>query len=104
MTEEESQLNIKIDPKLLLALKLEANKYGKPLKEDKETKEMLKDVGMILDPNPIDEREAELKNICRSLGLTEDMPDMPKDKIKELYKKDSPYYGELPKDLIKKGV
>ena len=31
MTEEESQLNIKIDPKLLLALKLEANKYGKPL-------------------------------------------------------------------------
>ena len=48
--------------------------------------------------------EQELKNICRSLGLTEDMPDIPKEKIKELYKKDSPYYGELPKDLIKKGV
>ena len=80
------------------------NGYGKPLKEDKETKELLKEAGMILDPNPIDEREQELKNICRSLGLTEDMPDMPKEKIKELYKKDSPYYGELPKDLIKKGV
>ena len=48
--------------------------------------------------------EEELRSICRSLGLTEDMPDMPREKIEELYKKDSPYYGELPKDLIKKGV
>ena len=59
---------------------------------------------MILDPNPIDEREEELKHICRSLGLTEEMPDMPIEKIKELYKKDSPYYGELSKDLLKRGV
>ncbi|MBT6795922.1 hypothetical protein HOA97_03195 [bacterium] len=81
-----------------------SNEYGKPLKEDKETRTMLKDVGMILDPNPISEREEELKNICRSLGLTEEMPDMPKNKIKELYKKDSPYYEELPKDLLKEMV
>ena len=80
------------------------NKYGKPLKENKDVKEQLKEAGMILDPNPIDQREEELRNICRSLGLTEEMPDMPKNKIKELYKKDSPYYGELPKDLIKRGV
>ena len=37
-------------------------------------------------------------------GFTEEMPDMPKDKIKALYEEDSPYYGELPPDLDKKGV
>lgn len=37
-------------------------------------------------------------------GFKEDMPDMPKDKIKEMYDEDSIYYGELPPDLEKKGV
>ena len=47
-----------------------SNHYGKPLKEDKDTRSLLKDLGMIMDPNPIDEREAELRNICKSLGLS----------------------------------
>ena len=80
------------------------NKYGKPYKEDKNVKEELSDLGMIQPMDPLPGREEELKHICRMFGFTEDMPDMPKDKIKELYKKDSIYYGELPKGLEKKGV
>ena len=56
----------------------------KVLKRSILVKEQLKEAGMILDPNPIDQREEELRSICRSLGLTEEMPDMPKNKISVL--------------------
>ena len=80
------------------------NKYGKPYKEDKNVKEELTDLSMIQPKDPLPGREEELKHICRMFGFKEDMPDMPKNKIRELYKKDSIYYGELPKGLEKKGV
>ena len=80
------------------------NKYGKPYKEDSNVKEELTDLDMIQPKDPLPGREEELKHICRMFGFKEDMPDMPKNKIKDLYKKDSIYYGELPKGLEKKGV
>ena len=80
------------------------NKYGKPYKEDKKVREELTDLGMIQPMDPLPGREEELKHICRMFGFIEDMPDMPKNKIKEMYKKDSIYYGELPPGLEKRGV
>lgn len=80
------------------------NEYGKPLEEDQEVKEELKKRKMIQPMDPLPGREEELKHICRMFGFKDDMPDMPKDKIRELYKMDSPYYGELPPNLEDKGV
>ncbi len=80
------------------------NSYGTPLKEDQEVKEELKRKKMIQPMDPLPWREGELKHLCRMFGLKEDMPDMPKEKIRELYKEDSPYYGELPPNLEEKGV
>lgn len=81
------------------------NEYGTPLKEDQEVKEELKNEKMIQPMDPLPGREEELKHICRMFGFKEDMPDMPKDKIKALYEdEDSPYYGELPEGLEEKGV
>ena len=54
--------------------------------------------------DPLPGREEELKHICRMFGFTEEMPDMPKEHIKAMYEEDSPYYGELPPGLEKKGV
>ena len=59
---------------------------------------------MIQPMDPLPGREEELKHICRMFGFKEDMPDMPKERIRELYEEDSPYFGELPPDLDKKGV
>lgn len=80
------------------------NEYGTPLEENRDVKEDLKSRKMIQPMDPLPGREEELKHICRMFGFKEEMPDMPKDKIRELYKKDSPYYGELPPDLEDKGV
>lgn len=80
------------------------NEYGNALEEDQEVKEELKKQKMIQPMDPLPGREEELKHICRMFGFKEDMPDMPKERIKELYQKDSPYYGELPPDLEDKGV
>ena len=66
MTEEESQLNIKIDPKLLLALKLEANKYGKTLEifiTERLNKDLQEDKNNILEKKLIRiEKELNLLN------------------------------------------
>lgn len=80
------------------------NEYGNALKEDQEVKEKLKEKKMIQEMDPRPGREEELKHICRMFGFKEDMPDMPKDHIRELYSEDSPYYGELPPNLEDKGV
>jgi len=78
--------------------------YGTPLNEDKEVREQLEDENLIQPMDPLPGREEEIKHICRMFGFTEDMPDMPKDKILEMYEEDSPYYGELPPGLEKRGV
>ena len=80
------------------------NEYGTPLKEDPNVKEQLRECRMIQPMDPLPGREEELRHICRMFGLREDMPDMPKDKIKALYEKDSIYYGEVPPGLEEKGV
>lgn len=80
------------------------NKYGNPLKEDNKVKQELAQKKMIQPMDPLPGREEELRHICRMFGLREDMPDMPRDKIKALYEEDSPYYGELPPGLEEKGV
>ena len=54
--------------------------------------------------DPLPGREEELRHICRMFGFTEDMCDMPKDKVLEMYEEDSPYYGELPLGLEERGV
>lgn len=78
--------------------------YGTPLKEDKEVREQLENENLIQPMDPLPGREEEIKHICRMFGFTEDMADMPKDKILEMYEEDSPYYGELPPGLEKRGV
>jgi nitroreductase len=80
------------------------NEYGTPLKEDAEVKEQLKEEHMIQPMAPHPGRDEELKHLCKMFGLDEGMPDMPKEKIKELYKEDSIYYGEVPPGLEDKGV
>ncbi len=78
--------------------------YGTPLKEDKEVREQLVSRYLIQPMDPLPGRDEEIKHICRMFGFTEEMPDMPKDKILEMYEEDSPYYGELPPGLEKRGV
>lgn len=78
--------------------------YGTPLKEDKEVREQLVSRNLIQPMDPLPGRDEEIKHICRMFGFTEEMPDMPKDKILEMYEEDSPYYGELPPGLEKRGV
>lgn len=80
------------------------NTYGTPLKEDPAVKEMLRESRMIQPMDPLPGREEELRHVCRMFGLKEDMPDMPKEKIRALYEKDSIYYGEIPPGLEEKGV
>ena len=80
------------------------NTYGTPLKEDPAVKEMLRESKMIQPMDPLPGREEELRHVCRMFGLREDMPDMPKEKIRALYEKDSIYYGEVPPGLEEKGV
>ena len=80
------------------------NQYGTPLKEDQAVKEQLRECRMLQPMDPLPGRDEELKHICRMFGLSEDMPDMPKDKIRALYEKDSIYYGEVPPGLEDKGV
>ena len=78
--------------------------YGTPLKEDKEVRKQLEDENLIQPMDPLPGREEEIRHICRMFGFTEDMPDMPKEKILEMYEENSPYYGELPPGLEKRGV
>jgi len=78
--------------------------YGTPLEEDKDVRKELELENLIQPMDPLPGREEELKHICRMFGFTEEMPDMPKEKILEMYEEDSPYYGELPPDLEKRGV
>lgn len=80
------------------------NQYGTPLKEDQAVKEQLRECRMLQPMDPLPGRDEELKHICRMFGLSEDMPDMPKEKIRALYEKDSIYYGEVPPGLEDKGV
>ncbi len=80
------------------------NEYGIPLKEDAEVKEELKKAKMIQPMDPHPGRDEELKRLCKMFGLDEGMPDMPKEKIRALYEKDSIYYGEVPEGLEEKGV
>lgn len=80
------------------------NQYGTPLKEDQAVKEQLRECRMLQPMDPLPGRDEELKHICRMFGLNEDMPDMPKEKIRALYEKDSIYYGEVPPGLEDKGV
>ncbi len=80
------------------------NEYGTPLKQDDEVKQELTAKKMIQPMDPLPGREEELRHICRMFGLPEDMPDMPKEKIKALYEEESPYFGELPDGLEEKGV
>ncbi len=80
------------------------NEYGTPLKQDDEVKQELNAKKMIQPMDPLPGREEELRHICRMFGLPEDMPDMPKEKIKALYEEESPYFGELPDGLEEKGV
>ncbi|NIP30467.1 MAG: hypothetical protein GTO02_10870 [Candidatus Dadabacteria bacterium] len=78
--------------------------YGTPLIEDKEVREELENENLIQPMDPLPGRDEELRHICRMFGFNEDMPDMPKERILEMYEEDSPYYGELPPGLEKKGV
>ena len=80
------------------------NEYGNALKEDQEAKEQLRAEKMIQAGAPLPGRDEELKHICRMFGLNEDMPDMPKEKIRAIYKEDSIYYGEVPPGLEEKGA
>ena len=81
-----------------------SNEYGTPLKEDANVRQELKDANMIQPMAPHPGRDEELKHLCKMFGLDEGMPDMPKEKIKELYQEDSIYYGEVPEGLEDKGV
>lgn len=78
--------------------------YRTPLKEDKEVRKQLEEEQLIQPMDPLPGREEEIKHICRMFGFTEAMSDMPKEKILEMYEEDSPYYGELPPGLEKRGV
>lgn len=80
-----------------------SNEYGTPLTEDQDVKEELTEAGLFQPMDPLPWREEEIKHICRMFGYDEGMADMPKEKIAELYNEDSPYYGELPPGLEKKG-
>ncbi len=81
-----------------------SNVYGNYLKEDPEVRQELRDKDMIQPSAPLPGRDEELRHICRMFGFTEDMPDMPKEKIRALYQEDSIYYGEVPPGLEDKGV
>lgn len=81
-----------------------SNVYGNYLKEDPEIRQELRDNNMIQPSAPLPGRDEELRHICRMFGFTEDMPDMPKEKIRALYQEDSIYYGEVPPGLEDKGV
>ena len=81
-----------------------SGEYGTPLEEDKDVRKELELENLIQPMDPLPGREEELKHICRMFGFTEAMPDMPKEKILEMYEEDSPYYGELPPGLEKRGV
>lgn len=78
--------------------------YGTPLPEDSDVRDELKENGLIQPMDPLDGRDEELAHVCRMFGYEEGMSDMPKENIRELYEEDSPYFGELPPDLDKKGV
>jgi len=80
------------------------NEYGTELKEDQAVKEELRKENMLQPSAPLPGRDEELKHICRMFGLNEDMPDMPKEKIRAIYEEDSIYYGEVPPGLEEKGV
>ena len=80
------------------------NQYGTPLEEDQDVRAELEGQKLIQPMDPLPGREEELRHICRMFGFTEDMPDMPKEKILEMYEEESPYYGELPPGLEKRGV
>jgi nitroreductase len=80
------------------------NEYGNRLEEDQNVKQELRDGNMIQPMAPLPGRDEELRHVCRMFGLNEDMPDMPKENIRELYKEDSIYYGEVPPGLEDKGV
>lgn len=80
------------------------NEYRNKLEEDSVVREELVLEGLIQPMDPLPGREEELKHICRMFGFTEEMPDMPKDKILEMYEEESPYFGELPPDLEDRGV
>jgi nitroreductase len=81
-----------------------SGEYGTPLAEDQDVRKELEIEGLIQPMDPLPGREEELKHICRMFGFTEAMPDMPKERILEMYEEDSPYYGELPPGLEKRGV
>jgi len=81
-----------------------SGEYGTPLAEDKDVRKELELENLIQPMDPLPGREEELKHICRMFGFTEEMADMPKEKILEMYEEDSPYYGELPPGLEKRGV
>ncbi len=81
-----------------------SNVYGTPLEEDQEVKQQLRDEKMLQPLAPLPGRDEELKHLCRMFGFNEAMPDMPKEKIAEIYKEDSIYYGEVPEGLVDKGV
>lgn len=81
-----------------------SNVYGTPLKQDEEVKKKLEEAKMIQPKAPHPGRDEELKHLCKMFGIDEGMPDMPKEKIRELYKEDSIYYGEVPEGLEDKGV
>lgn len=80
------------------------NEYGNALKEDPAVKEELRNENMLQPGAPLPGRDEELKHICRMFGLNEDMPDMPKEKIRAIYEEDSIYYGEVPPGLEEKGA
>lgn len=81
-----------------------SNVYGSALEEDQEVKKQLEEAKLIQPKAPHPGRDEELKHLCKMFGLDERMPDMPKEKIRELYKEESIYYGEVPEGLEDKGV
>lgn len=81
-----------------------SNEYGTPLEESPEVRKELERERLIQPMDPLPGREEELRHVCRMFGFKEDMPDMPKERILEMYEEASPYYGELPPDLEKRGV
>lgn len=81
-----------------------SNEYGTPLAEDQDVRKELEQEKLIQPMDPLPGREEELRHICRMFGFTEDMCDMPKERVLEMYEEDSPYYGELPPGLEERGV
>ena len=81
-----------------------SNEYGTPLEEDQDVRGELEQQKLIQPMDPLPGREEELRHICRMFGFTEDMCDMPKEKVLEMYEEESPYYGELPPGLEERGV